>query len=334
MNLIPFTPHFRLTLTALAAAASIVSLPAYAAEKWNLYVYNAVATVSAVKGLNKVTEDIERETGGALSVRLHLGGSLPINTTTITPAVSDDVVQMGDDGYFLGNIPIGGVLRLPMLIQTHEEYQKAASIMEPYLQKAFERKGVIVLGQYLYPYQVAFSSKKLTSLADIKGQKIRVTSPEQGEFIQRMGGTPVTIGAPEVPSALDRNVVDGVLTANTGGGNVWRDLLKYNYRIGVNYFNSVIIVNKERFNKLPPDVQTKVRKIVADNMPLITRAMEAEEEVLTKKFADSGMVVTRESKADLDYGLKTIAPYWDEWAKTKGPDAIEALKKVRTALGR
>ena len=92
--------------------------PAAAAEKWDLYVYNAVATVSAVKGLNVVIEQIEKETGGELTIRLHLGGSLPINTTNITQAVSDDVVQMGDDGYFLGNVPIGGVLRLPMLIRT------------------------------------------------------------------------------------------------------------------------------------------------------------------------------------------------------------------------
>ena len=96
------------TSWACFSASSTLIWPASAAEKWNLYVYNAVSTVSAVKGLVKVNEEIEKETGGALSIRLHLGGSLPINTTTITQAVSDDVVQMGDDGYFLGNIPIGG----------------------------------------------------------------------------------------------------------------------------------------------------------------------------------------------------------------------------------
>jgi TRAP-type C4-dicarboxylate transport system substrate-binding protein len=335
MKFTTLTARVRSTLVALTATAAMAAAaPSHAAEKWNLYVYNAVSTVAAVKGLTRVTEEIEKETGGALSVRLHLGGSLPINTTTITPAVSDDVVQMGDDGYFLGNVPVGGVLRLPMLIQTLDEYHKAAAIMEPYLQKAFERKGVIVLGQYLYPYQVAYSSKKLTSLADVKGQKIRVTSPEQSEFVRRLGGVPVTIGAPEVPSALDRSVVDGVLTANTGGGNVWKDLLKYNYRIGINYFNSVIIVNKDRFTKLSPDAQAKVRKIVRDNMPLITAAMEAEEEVLTRKFADGGMTITKASRADMELGMKTMAPYWDEWAKSKGPDAVEALKKVRAALGR
>jgi TRAP-type C4-dicarboxylate transport system substrate-binding protein len=324
-------------VTAAAAAISFCLMPfgpALSAEKWDLYVYNAVSTVAAVKGLNTVIEQIDKETAGELTLRLHLGGSLPINTTTITQAVSDDVVQMGDDGYFLGNVPIGGVLRLPMLIRTPEEYKKAAAIMAPYLEKAFEKKGVLVLGQYLYPFQVGFSSKKLTSLADIKGQKIRVTSPEQGEFIKRLGGIPVTLGAPEVPSALDRSVVDGVLTASTGGGNVWKDLLKFNYRLGINYFNSVVIVNKERFGKLSPEVQAKVRKIVDANMPLITKAMEDEEESLTRKFADGGMTVTPEQPADIDVGMKAISAYWDEWAKTKGPDAVNALKQVRAALGR
>lgn len=324
----------RVMLSAALLAATATALPAHASEKWNLYVYNAVSTVAAVKGLTKVCEEVERETGGALSIRLHLGGSLPINTTTITQAVSDDVVQLGDDGYFLGNVPIGGILRLPMLIQSRAEYQKAAAIMEPYLQRAFERKGLVVLGQYLYPYQVAFSGKKLSSLADFKGQKIRVTSPEQGEFIKRLGGVPVTIGAPEVPSALDRGVVDGVLTANSGGGVIWKDLLKSNYRLGINYFNSVIIVNKDRYNKLPPDVRTKLQKIVQDNMPLITATMESEEDQLTRKFAEGGMTITRDNRADMDAAIRVIAPYWDEWAKTKGPEAQEALAKVRAALGR
>jgi TRAP-type C4-dicarboxylate transport system substrate-binding protein len=328
---------WRATAAMFALALALLSVPvgpAAAAEKWDLYIYNPVSTVAAVKGLNTVIEQIEKETGGELSIRLHLGGSLPINTTTITQAVSDDVVQMGDDGYFLGNVPIGGVLRLPMLLRTLADYDKAATIMNPYLEKAFEKKGLLVLGQYLYPFQVAFSSKKLISLADIKGQKIRVTSPEQSEFIRRLGGIPVTIGAPQVPSALDRGVVDGVLTASTGGGNIWKDLLKYNYRLGINYFNSVLIVNSERFAKLSPDIQKKVRRIVSDNMPLITKAMADDEDDLTRKFADGGMTVTKEDPQDIEAGTKLIAPYWEEWARTQGPDAIAALKQVRTAIGR
>ena len=175
-----------------------------------------------------------------------------------------------------------------------------------------------MLGQYLYPFQVAYSRNKLTSLADFKGQKIRVTSPEQGEFIKRLGAVPVTLGAPEVPSALDRGVVDGVLTANTGGGNTWKDLLKFNYRLGINYFNSVVIANKDRFAKLPPDVQAKVRKIVKDNMPLITSAMENDEDNLTKKFAEGGMTMTEPSQADQDEAAKIIASVLGRLGQVEG----------------
>jgi len=313
---------------------SQMSSRATAAENWDLYIYNPVATVAAVKGMNVIIEQIEKETNGELKVRLHLGGSLPINTTNITQAVSDDVVQMGDDGYFTGNVPIAGILRLPMLIRTRDEYAKAAGVVDPYLEAAFGKKGLVVLGQYLYPFQVAYSRNKLTSLADFKGQKIRVTSPEQGELIKRLGAVPVTLGAPDVPSALDRGVVDGVLTANTGGGNTWKDLLKFNYRLGINYFNSVVIANKDRFAKLPPDVQEKVKKIVKENMPLITSAMENDEDNLTKKFAEGGMTITEASKADQDEAAKIVASFWDDWAKSKGPDAANAVKQVRAALGR
>jgi TRAP-type C4-dicarboxylate transport system substrate-binding protein len=284
--------------------------------------------------MNRMIERIEKDTEGALTIRLHLGGSLPINTTNITQAVADNVVQMGDDGYFLGNVPISGILRLPMLIHSKDEYQKAAAIMDPYINRAFEKKGILVLGQYLYPFQVPFSRRELTKLADIKGQKLRVTSPEQGEFVKRLGGAPVTIGAPEVPSALDRGVVDGVFTASSGGGNTWKDLLKYNYRLGLNYFNSVVIVNKETFDKLPSEAQGKVRQAVTDTMPWITATMEQEEDELTQKMAAGGMVVTPQRPEDVVEAQKQIAAYWDEWAKAKGPEAGEALKKVRAALGR
>ncbi len=67
-----------------------------------------------------------------------------------------------------------------------------------------------------------------------------------------------------------------------------------------------------------PDVQAKVRKIVNDNMPLITEAMTDEEEVLTKKFAEGGMTITEEDPKDIDAGLKTISAYWQDWAKSRG----------------
>jgi TRAP-type transport system periplasmic protein len=321
------------TAVGLVLMATLVET-ASAGENWDWYIYNPVATVAAVRGMNRIIDQVQKDSEGALSLRLHLGGSLPINTTNITAAVSDGVVQMGDDGYFGGSIPIAGILRLPMLIRTEEEFAKSLAIMDPYIRKAYAAKDIIVLGQYIYPFQVMFSRKKLTSLGDIKGQKIRVTSPEQGEFVKVYGGVPVTLGAPEVPAALDRGVIDGVLTASSGGGNTWKDLLKYNYRIGLNYFNSIVIMNKAAHDKLATDVKAKLGKAVDENMPWITATMKHDEDELTQKMAAGGMVVTAAQPGEVAEAEKAIAAYWDEWAKARGPEAVEALGKVRAALGR
>jgi TRAP-type C4-dicarboxylate transport system substrate-binding protein len=324
----------------LIAVASCLALGPWAGSAhsetvWDMYVTNAVATTITAKGEVAMIERIEKETDGELKIKFHLAGSLPINVTNITSAVADGVVQIGDDGFFQGNVPIGGLLRLPMLVQNRDEYDKALKIALPYLQAGFAKKGELVLGEFTYPPQVAFSRRKLTALSEIKGQKLRVTSPEQGEFVRHFGGTSVTLGAAEVPAALDRGVIEGVFTAASGAGYTWRDLIKYNYKLGLNFFDAYIIVNKDAFDKLSPDVQQKLRAIIGEIVPGFTGKMQQEDDDLTHKMvAENGLVLTEPKPEEIAEATKGIEPYWNGWAKAHGPDAVEALGKIRAALGR
>lgn len=323
----------RATAACIAALAACLGAAALAAENWRAYTYNAVATVTAVKGLNAMIEAIEKETQGQLKVRLNLGGTLPIAATNITQAVSDNVVQMGDDAFFVGSVPVGGVVRLPMFLPKRADFEKAWDVEAPYLRTEYTKKNIVLLGRYIFPENVIWSSKKLTSLADVAGQKIRVISPEQAEFIKLLGGIPVTLGTSEVAAGIDRGVIDGALTASSGYGYVWRDLLKYSYRLNVSFIDSLILVNKDAWEKLSPSIRTKVQALVDEHTKRITAAMAAEDEELTKKLAAGGMTVTEPSKADLAEAEKRITPYWKEWGE-KRPAANEALQKVRAAVGR
>jgi TRAP-type C4-dicarboxylate transport system substrate-binding protein len=315
-------------------AATLCAGPAAAAEHWRAYTYNAVATVTAVKGLNAMLEAIQKETQGQLSVRLNLGGTLPIAATNITQAVSDNVVQMGDDAFFVGSVPVGGVVRLPMFLRQRGEFEKAWDIEAPYLKSEYEKKGVVLLGRYVFPENVMWSRKKLTALADVQGQKIRVISPEQAEFIKLLGGIPVTLGTSEVAAAIDRGVIDGALTASSGYGYVWRDLLKYSYRLNVSFIDSLILVNKGAWEKLQPQMRAKVQAIVDEHTRKIGAAMAAEDEELTKKLASSGVTITEPSAAELAEAEKRVAPYWKEWGEKRSGAPQEALQKVRAAVGR
>jgi TRAP-type transport system periplasmic protein len=323
-----------LSAACLSAAAVLAVPPAVAAgSNWRAYTYNSVATVASVKGLTAMMDEIKKDTQGQLNIRLYLGGTLPITATDITQAVGNGVVQMGDDAFFMGNAPIGGLVRLPMLLPARPEFEKAWTIESAALRAALDQKNIVLLGHYTFPENVMWSKKKLTSLADLKGQKIRVISPEQSDFIQILGGIPVTLGTSEVAAALDRGVIDGVLTASSGYGYVWRDLLKYNYRLNVSFIDSLVLVNKGAWEKLAPDVQAKVQSIVDDYTGRITASMQAEDQDLTKKMADAGMVVTEPSAADLAEAQRLITPYWAEWAG-KRPGASDVLQKVRATVGR
>ena len=324
----------RLAAIALAGAlAGIASLPALAqSTTWNAYTFGPADALANVQGLRRVMEAIEKDTNGEVRIRLSLAGALPIKSTDIAQAVGEGTIQFGDDGFFLGAVPIAGVLRLPMLIANRDEFDRAERIMRPYIDRGFDKLGVVVLGRFNFPFQVAFSTKPLVKIEDFNGQKFRVTSPEQAEFVKRVGGVPITMGAPEVPPGLQRGTVDGVFTASAGGGKIWGDLLKSNYRLGVNYFDGVYLVNKAAFAKLSPANQQKVRAAVDRLAPTTTEQLFKEEDEVTAMLKGKGMVITEASPAQVADAVRKLSPYWDQWARERGPEAIEALQKVRAEL--
>lgn len=315
-------------------AVLMTSVAAHAATTWEAYVYNPVASQPAVAATIRFIDEVKQKTDGQLLINIHLGGSLPIKADGITAAVSDNIVQFGDDGFATGTIPITGMLRLPLLLQNYDDLAKAMEIIRPNLEAAYAKRGIVVLGQYTYPFQVLWGKKKITSLADIKGMKLRVTSVEQGEFIRRFGGIPLTMGSPDVAAALDRGVVEGALTASSGGGLVWHDLLKYRYGFPTSYVNSTFVANKEAFDALPPEIQKIVREAAAEQAAWAIKEMQRVEDEVTAQFAKDGMIVTPASPDEIKEATDKLRPYWDEWAKAKGPEASELLAKIRTAVGR
>jgi TRAP-type C4-dicarboxylate transport system substrate-binding protein len=318
--------------SAALAVALLLARPA-AAEEWNFYMHQSAPNFATSRGAKRFTEEIDKATHGALTARLHLAGTLQISASNVTQAVGQNVVQVGDDLFNSGNIPVAGILRLPMLIQSYDDFAKADAVLKPYVAKQYAAKGSTLLASYTYPLQFMWGRKKITSLDDIKGLKLRVAQPEQGEFVRRFGGTSITMSAPEVPSALDRGVVDGIFTAGVGAV-LWKDLLKYGYVLIINVNNSYLIANTEAFNKLSPDLQAKVRQVAEDCARWDQDTMKQEEADSVKVLTAAGYTFTTATARENARAVAAMTPYWDEWAKSRGPDVLEALAKVRAALRR
>jgi TRAP-type C4-dicarboxylate transport system substrate-binding protein len=323
----------------LVAAAGIMaaslSTGSAQAETWKCYTYIPAPTHAVFKGMVTMMERLKEASGGKIDHKCNVGGSLPIEANSIVPALADGVIDFATTGFVSGVVPVAGITGLPGLFATPEEVDAGFTAALPALSAEFEKQGVVVLGKYIYPRQVFWSKEPVKTLADLNGKTVRVTTVEQGEFVKRFNGVPVTIGTAEVATSLERGGVAVVLTAAAGGGRLWIDFLKNTSDLGPNYTLSYVLMNKDKFEALPADQQQALRKIVEEEGAAITKTLLTENNALLDDFkANKGLSITPADPAQEKLLTDTMASYWDAWAKERGEVATKLLADVRAKIGR
>lgn len=150
------------------------------------------------------------------------------------------------------------------LVGAAPDYATARKVYDAYkdtlderLQKQFNAK---LLGAWPFGPQILFCKKPVTSLADLKGLKVRSYDQNLSKFLESVGATPVPLGFTEVHQSLSLGVVDcgitGPSSANSGG---WPEVTTHQYALGVqNAFNAYVI-NTKVWNKLKPEEQAKMQ---------------------------------------------------------------------------
>lgn len=321
-------------LLAPAFAATRARTALAAGQTWQCYTYLPAATDPAYQALVDVAAAIGKASGGAIDVACHPGGSLPINASTIAQSIAENVLQFGlvDSLSYNSLVPAAGVLSLPGLFPSEAALSKGVAALLPMLNAAFARRNIVVFGVASYPLQVIYGTRKLISLADLKGMRLRVTTAEQAEFAVRFGATPITLGAPEVATSLQRGIIQGVLTSNVGGGIIWHGLLHYNLRTGPNYVSVMLMANKGRFDALPADLRQKIAALGLAASARITHILQSRENGLTETFRKEGMVITEGTPAEAKEIAARMRSYWPQWAKRNGPAAEKALALVEQAI--
>lgn len=114
-------------------------------------------------------------------------------------------------------------------------------------------------------------SKKVTSLSDMKSLKVRSPSRTGGWYIEELGAEPVGMPLPDVPQSFAKNAIDGaILPMEIFPAFKFQQLTKYSIQLhdGGGFGNSVavILMNRDRFESLPKDLQDIVEKSAGDDL--------------------------------------------------------------------
>jgi len=97
---------------------------------------------------------------------------------------------------------------------------------------------------------------EISSLADIKGKKVRVQGVSQSDLVKALGGSAVTIPFGEVVPALEKGVVDCGITGTLPGYQAkWPEVVKTVVDVSLGYTAGFVSVNLASWNKLSKPTQ-------------------------------------------------------------------------------
>lgn len=325
-------------ILAAACLTFLQALPANAEQRWDLYTIVGLNHPVAQQ-LQQFGDEVKKRTNGDVVITVRPAGELPFKPTEVVKITGEGQVQMGEalGSFMTGTVPIAGLLGLPLFLGSEEELSKAVPIVRKYMDKDLDRAGVKVLFHFLWPFPSIYGSgKPIRSPEDFAGRKLRVLSPQQAEMLKRLGGSSVSLTTPEVPVALERGTVEGVLTtAYTLVGSKWAEMTKWGYEGRLSGVDDYLIVNLVAYNKLSAPSRAALEAVAKEWGPKMTAASFVAEkestELLRTKYK---MSIVTASDADRRRMTDIMKPYWATWAQEAGPEAQKALAEVRAAVGK
>lgn len=297
------------------------------------WTYYSVITAQheAGQALTAAFDRISERTNGEFKINFVSYGETPHKATDALQVMKDGLVEMTEwiPAYTTGTYPILGGPGLPFLLPDFSDTAKAqagadaaweAPAMQAELNSIFDEHGASPMGSYYYEPMNFYFTTPVEGYKDFDGKRMRVFSPELSTLAQELSAAPVSLPAPEVYSALQRNSLDSVITSSGGVvGLKWSEQLKSVYLVNMLMVRTDILASRSALENLPEEF----RAVLTDEMGKAgTELRELLTELDKKNFQTMrDMGFTFASSEGEEYtALRKISQekVWPQWAERLG----------------
>jgi TRAP-type C4-dicarboxylate transport system substrate-binding protein len=160
--------------------------------------------------------------------------------------------------------------------------------------------------------RVAFVNKKVESVSDLKGMKIRAVSPTICSALERFGAIPVTIKVAETYLALETGVVDGVVSSPESMNNwKYQDVCKYLLNAPLHGAIILGLMNQDTYQSFPDNIKALYDEACKEFLVYQLDSMVQIEKNSMKMMAAAGMEIYEASESFIDE-MKTLCAGADE----------------------
>ncbi|HEX2966213.1 MAG TPA: TRAP transporter substrate-binding protein DctP [Syntrophorhabdaceae bacterium] len=289
------------------------------------------------KSIVEFVKLLEQRTKGKVKISLYEGtlGS----PTDAWDMVKNNAVQFTftSDLYNAARMPILGMVGLPMeypsqraVLLTTNEWLK-----QGYLKELTDNFKVLFFLS-THPLTVFLRNKKVATMDDFKGLKIRCGGPAQSQGVALLGATGVSMPGGEQYMALQTGVIDGAISGiDMALDRKFYEITKYAPSTPIYFGIYVLLMNKDTWNGLPAELQKLIEQTSNEiSASELTRRM-ADEKNLWNTFGQK-VEVYKVSKEEEGRWRKATASVADKYVKdmeAKGypaKGALEVMRKVNS----
>lgn len=274
--------------------------------------------------------EVEKRTGNRVKVTY-----FPSNTLT-PPTQTFDSVQKGiaDIGmsllaYSPGRFPLSEVLTLPLGYTSGYQATKTANAFYQHFKpKEFDDFKVLFL--HAHGPGLFHTKKQIHSIAEIKGMRTKVNADVAG-IAAALGAVPVTMPITECYDGMQKGLLDA-LQLPMEGLKGWRFAEVSKTTIenhGMSYAATIFaVMNKDKWNSLPPDVQAIIEEINKEWIEKQGRLWNELDQEAREFALQKGMnIVTATPQEEAEVAAKMV-PLFEKYVKgaqEKGLPGQEAL---------
>ena len=281
----------------------------------------------------------ETRTKGAVKVTVHPAGTL-VPPKQVYDSVAKGIADMAwaPISYNPGRFPMTELLELPVGASDNVIFSKMANeFYKKFQPQELKDVKVLLLGQS--PPYFIHTNKPVTKLEDLKGMKIKVTGSVQSDTVLAFGAVPVAMSAGEVYDSISKGVIDGFY-----GSYQVLETLRLNEVVKYTVENpqsslgtcGILIVNKAKWNSLPPDIAKILEDIYVGELGAKFPATYAAESKHGKEYAiKGGLKVTTLSASEENRWIDRLKPLIEKNVKeraSRGLQAQEGLSFIQNYL--
>ncbi len=292
-----------------------------------------------IKQFTALAAEITKRTNGEVEVTLYPAGELPYKAPEHLRVNAEGLVEMSEvvGSMAFGELPPLLLGDLPYLALTDAERKILRDIMSPEIDKALRQKGVEPIAWGAYPARNMVLREPVKSLADIKGLKIRTAGGLEAEYLKLWGASPSFVVWAELYPAVQRGIVDGLLTAAVAIESAkLYEVAPHFLKIDGPVAHIYITVNSDAWSKLSPGQQKTVKE-VGDWFTARWQKLVVEEadNGAIQRMQDAGQIkslvqVPAESREET---RRKLIPIYRNAVKEKvGAEGSAALERALTAL--